>query len=124
MEHRFIKYRKIKNLNTIWKAFIDARHNNINITPEQVKANFIGMLQHTIENKFSLKELAQIDKLSQYDSESESNTSINTSTEVNVSNSASTNTSNLSCSSSSNSSEISSTSCSSCSYSTSTEESS
>ena len=109
---------------TIWKAFVDARHNNINITPEQVKANFIGRLQHTIENKFSLKELAQIDKLSQYDSESESNTSINTSTEINVSNSASTNTSNLSCSSSSNSSEISRTSCSSCSYSTSTEESS
>ena len=77
---------------TLWKACVDARHNNINITPEQVNANFIGRLQHTLENKFSLKELAQIDNMSQYESLSESN---NTSTEVNVSNSASGSNSRL-----------------------------
>ena len=72
---------------TLWTACIDARHNNRNITPEHVKAIFLGRLEHALSNKFSLKELAQIDKMSQYESSSESST--NTSTEVNVSNSAS-----------------------------------
>ena len=72
---------------TLWTACIDARHNNRNITPEHVRAIFLGRLEHALSNKFSLKELAQIDKMSQYESSSESST--NTSTEVNVSNSAS-----------------------------------